>query len=288
MGTAQAALFDRGSGLIYDDVLNITWLQDANYSKSNSFGTSGINSDGSMSWNTAQVWIGAMNSARHLGYSEWRLPKSLIDDPNCTTGLGGLSGYDMNCSGSELGYLYYKTLGRQGPYDQWGILHSGTENNNSGPFLNLYPVSYWTSTEWPNSEDTVYRFDFLAGGRDETWKEFSFPRAWAVLDGDVTQASAIPTPPVFILMLTALGLLGAIHTKYLKLLKRGTSGLKNSEIQSYIAQAWTPNQSPKIYSSEPATDRMKSKTLMGYSDGEILTWARSDFIRAFIAGAGEI
>ena len=24
-------LFDRGGGLIYDDVLNITWLQDANY-----------------------------------------------------------------------------------------------------------------------------------------------------------------------------------------------------------------------------------------------------------------
>ena len=32
-----AALHDRGSGLIYDDVLNITWLQDANYAK-----TSGV------------------------------------------------------------------------------------------------------------------------------------------------------------------------------------------------------------------------------------------------------
>lgn len=208
MGTAQAALFDRGSGLIYDDALDITWLQDANYSKSNSFGISGINPNGSMSWNTAQVWIGAMNSASHLGYSEWRLPTALVGDASCTTGSGGLSGYDMNCTGSELGSLYYKTLGRQGPFDQWGILHPGTENNNSGPFVNLNPVSYWTSTEWPNSEDTVYRFDFLTGGRDETWKEFSFPRVWAVLDGDVAQASPIPTPPAFILMLTSLGLLG--------------------------------------------------------------------------------
>jgi hypothetical protein len=30
-GSAQATLLDRGNGLIYDDVLNITWLQDANY-----------------------------------------------------------------------------------------------------------------------------------------------------------------------------------------------------------------------------------------------------------------
>ena len=27
--TIQAALIDRGNGLIYDDVLDITWLQDA-------------------------------------------------------------------------------------------------------------------------------------------------------------------------------------------------------------------------------------------------------------------
>jgi len=26
-----AELYDRGNGLIYDDVLNVTWLQDANY-----------------------------------------------------------------------------------------------------------------------------------------------------------------------------------------------------------------------------------------------------------------
>jgi chemotaxis response regulator CheB len=29
-GTSQAALFDRGGGLIYDDINNVTWLQDAN------------------------------------------------------------------------------------------------------------------------------------------------------------------------------------------------------------------------------------------------------------------
>jgi hypothetical protein len=30
-GAAQATLVDRGGGLFYDNVLNVTWLQDANY-----------------------------------------------------------------------------------------------------------------------------------------------------------------------------------------------------------------------------------------------------------------
>ena len=40
-GAAQAALHDRGGGLVYDDVLNVTWLQDANYAQ-----TSGYDADG--------------------------------------------------------------------------------------------------------------------------------------------------------------------------------------------------------------------------------------------------
>ena len=41
----QAALFDHGNGLIYDDVLDITWLQDANYEQ-----TSSNDADGRMNW----------------------------------------------------------------------------------------------------------------------------------------------------------------------------------------------------------------------------------------------
>jgi len=44
-GVAQAALFDRGGGLIYDDVLKINWLSDANYTQ-----TSNYDSDVLMNW----------------------------------------------------------------------------------------------------------------------------------------------------------------------------------------------------------------------------------------------
>ena len=43
VSTVNAELFDRGNGLIYDDVLDVTWLQDAQYAK-----ISGYDADGMM------------------------------------------------------------------------------------------------------------------------------------------------------------------------------------------------------------------------------------------------
>ena len=43
--TANAALIDRGTGMIYDTDQDITWLQDADYAA-----TSGYDSDGQMNW----------------------------------------------------------------------------------------------------------------------------------------------------------------------------------------------------------------------------------------------
>ena len=70
--SASADLFDRGGGLIYDDVLDITWLADANLASTNTFGLTGIGADGALNWSTAQSWIAAMNAAAYLGYSDWR------------------------------------------------------------------------------------------------------------------------------------------------------------------------------------------------------------------------
>ncbi len=59
VGTSNAELWDRGGGLIYDDVLDITWLQDANYAATKTFGVPGIEANGVMSWYTANDWIDA-------------------------------------------------------------------------------------------------------------------------------------------------------------------------------------------------------------------------------------
>lgn len=77
---ARANLIDRGNGLVYDDDLNITWLQDAS------------NSGVTMTWTEAASWA---DNLVFQGFDDWRLPAS---DTSCT-GNG--------CSGSEMGHLFY-------------------------------------------------------------------------------------------------------------------------------------------------------------------------------------
>jgi hypothetical protein len=76
---AQASLIDRGNGLIYDDDLDITWLQYANYAGN------------TMTWDEAVSWA---DNLVYEGYTDWRLP----DADYCT-------GY--NCVTGELGHLFY-------------------------------------------------------------------------------------------------------------------------------------------------------------------------------------
>lgn len=93
-GAGQAALHDRGGGLIYDDVLDITWLQDANYAK-----TSGYDSDGMMSWSQAMQWEEQLS---YGGFDDWRLPTTKVPDSSCDSHKT----YGVGCLGSEMGHLF--------------------------------------------------------------------------------------------------------------------------------------------------------------------------------------
>ena len=88
----NATLWDRGGGLIYDDYLNITWMQDANYSKI----SPGPNTypDGSMIWIDAVIWADRLV---YGGYEDWRLPSV-----TCSANTD-LRQYPYG----ELGYMYY-------------------------------------------------------------------------------------------------------------------------------------------------------------------------------------
>lgn len=86
-----SSLTDMGDGTIYDDDQNLYWLQDASYA-----GTS-------MNWYDAMTWA---NSLTVGGYTDWRLPTTLQPDPSCDSQSGSVS-YGYNCTGSELGNLFY-------------------------------------------------------------------------------------------------------------------------------------------------------------------------------------
>ncbi|WP_054762185.1 DUF1566 domain-containing protein [Methylomonas koyamae] len=106
--TAQAALLDRGGGMLYDTVLNVTWLQDANYAK-----TSGYDADGKMDWHAAVAWADQLEFG---GFSDWRLAgikpvNGIAYNENFSD--DGSTDYAWNVSSpnSELGYMYFVNLG---------------------------------------------------------------------------------------------------------------------------------------------------------------------------------
>ena len=166
--TSNAALWDRGGGLIYDDVLNITWLQDAGYLAS--------------SYGSAILWAASLDyydSVRDTIWDSWRLPSAYGQD-------GSKPEFGF-VSGSEMGHMYYNNLsGTEGGPVPSPIFVDGYGNTSS--FLNLQAAQYWANE---NNGYYSWDFDFSIGyqGNDRTAVPDHF--AWAVLDGDV---GAVPIP----------------------------------------------------------------------------------------------
>lgn len=181
MGASQAALIDRGGGLIYDDVLNVTWLQDANYAE-----TSGYTEYGNLTWYEGVDWASGLSyydSVRGVTYDDWRLP-STVNDPSSL-------GYDTTGLSSELAYMYYINLGYAPEYshDRYAPAPS---SSNYNPFINLSTRAYWSGTLSDNpSRAWLVHYHF---GSQETNALNDGLKVWAVRDGDV--AGMISTPSV--------------------------------------------------------------------------------------------
>lgn len=194
-GVANAALYSRLNGqAVYDSDLNITWLSDANYAK-----TSGYDADGLLSWSSANAWAAGL---LFEGYSGWRLPATLQPDPTCEAWSGSYSG-DYNCTGSEMGHLFYDELG---VVMKSSILTSA--DPNLALFQNIRPDLYWSGTEYaPNAPNGTIAWNFnMYVGSQNIDSSSSGYYAWAVRDGDV--AAPVPEPETYAMMLAGLGLLG--------------------------------------------------------------------------------
>ena len=223
-GVAQAALHDRGGGLLYDDILGVTWLQDANYAATQFAATGGTkgDADGLMNWSAANAWAGSLDISRVAGESltGWRLAANTPVGPdwNYAEAYDGSTDYGWNIRSphSELSYMYYVNLGLKGYYDtsgayqpDFGIFGDGTVGGQKdvGPVRNLQSYAYWSGTAYaPVPADGAWLFYTLIGFQNFDVQNREF-YAWAVRPGDV---AAVPEPEVYALLLAGLGALGVV------------------------------------------------------------------------------
>ena len=184
----QAALQSRLGGLaVYDTDLHITWLANAN-------------ANGARDWATANTWAAGLTVA---GFSGWRLPISLQVDAACDAqGVNYSAGH--NCTGSEMGHLFYKELG--GVADQ---ALGATHNVNYGLFQNFQDYAYWSATQNANDVNLAWNFLFNGGTQHASYLagyKLDTSYALAVRPGDV---AAVPEAQTWAMLLAGLSLVGA-------------------------------------------------------------------------------
>jgi hypothetical protein len=190
--TAQAALFDRGGGMVYDSDLNITWLQD-------------WNANGLMLWDQANTWANQLTVG---GFDDWRLP---VAADNWCLGFG--------CA-SELAHMFYDEFGAT----SGDSVLAGTNTANLQLFRNIQDqlvpfAAYWMGTEdfnHPGFHKELWMVDGggspFGGGVQGATGDPERIFAVAVRNGDVV-ISAAPEPETWALMVRGLGALAAVRRR---------------------------------------------------------------------------
>lgn len=190
---ANAALMSRLDGLAYyDTVSDLTWLADANYAFTSGYATQYANGDphssttnvqasGAMGWEAAMAWVVDLEVA---GVSGWRLPTTLQPDPSCSQQSPIHGSYYNNCTGSEMGNMFYNVLGGVAGYN------IGTTHNNNYYLFSNVGLTSWSSTE----RDTSAWSFAMRGGNQRTFDKSVSNYAWAVHDGDVAALASVPLP----------------------------------------------------------------------------------------------
>ena len=161
---SATTLFDRGNGMVYDSVNDVTWLQDGA-------------GNGDVSYANANTWVENLNYA---GFSDWRMP------------------HHSGATFEEKGLIFEEdevfSL-------WWRMLETGNPNNRIAEGITFTNVgsAYWTDFAAPDfsSRGVVYFTGYGPGnyatnsGDNEMVLATTSARVWAVRDGDV---AAVPLP----------------------------------------------------------------------------------------------
>jgi hypothetical protein len=165
----------REYNLIYEEDQGLIWLD---YSHSRD------------SWFNQVAWAAGLNAPGMLtckldagvGLSwegDWRLPKTV--DGGRTHGYDGTTTAGFNITTSELGHLFYVSLGNKGYYDTKGNQGTGWYPDsdwglkNMGPFTNLEAFLYWSGTEYSLLKTHAWAFSTAFGEQSNNAFKGSYP-----------------------------------------------------------------------------------------------------------------
>ena len=163
--------------LIYEDDQGLIWLDYTNRDGRN--------------WDLQMRWAAGLNEPGVLTYKldpgisvswkgDWRLPKTV--DGARRFGFDGTSTAGFNITTSEMGHLFYVSLGNLGYYDTQGKPRTGWFPDsdwglkNTGPFENLQTGLYWSCTEYgPYPGQHAWAFHFGFGDQSNLACKSSYP-----------------------------------------------------------------------------------------------------------------
>jgi hypothetical protein len=213
--STRAALIDRGNGLIYDTVLDVTWAQDI--ALSSTLGGPHI-----FNWYGAKAWV---DQLVYRGYDDWRLPtltpvngvkfnRSFHCDGSSDYGYGiaAPGGASAGFTGNELAYMFHVNLGNKsqcmgdGPDRVYGP-HVGIQNASfvdalSGETVSFLNMQGQMRFSWFDLAPPPSNFTWVFNYRGfNDWENAIFQRhrAWAVRDGDVL-VTTVPEPSTLLLL----------------------------------------------------------------------------------------
>jgi hypothetical protein len=172
---------------VYDDVLDITWLADAN------------SAGAQLNWNAAEDFVTNLNSTSHLGVTAWRQPTA----SNC---IGNNCGNAASDTDDELGYQFFQNFGATAGSN----ITSGTNSTNLALFSNVQNDFYWTGFD--NGGSTLAYYFTTASGTQSTFFKSNESYVWAVTDG--MAGTAVPVPAAAWLFASALTALLVVMRKH--------------------------------------------------------------------------
>jgi len=172
--------------MIYEDDTGLIWID---------------YSSGGKEWPEQVSWAKALNEPGALTYKfdtgatiawdgDWRLPNT-VDGPR-KNGFDGSTTAGFNITSSEMGHLFYVSLGNVGCYNKNGEVEPSFAGlKNKGPFKNLAEDTYWSGTIYAIYTNHPWQFNFYYGSQDFTsfTNSYAYP-GLAVRKGKVTFATA--------------------------------------------------------------------------------------------------